>query len=140
MNDKSTNQLTDIARNAVGLQSASEYLLSKHDLLPDILILGRHKRGREVINRIKMPSLPRLQSNVEERKRLEENSSLFRRMKVKFMRLNERIADYINAAVDAGRSNSFFTYLYEVDNPREGEWIDDSPITRAELNQLYTQS
>lgn len=129
-------QFTTIAQ----VDNAFNYLTEpkKRRKTNDFICLGRDSKTREFLRQVKMPALPLLADNVSLRKSLEprEKSPLFKVVAGAIALKTSKLREEIALAVQEEKSKELIEILYTLEQPEDGEFIDESPLTDKEFNAL----
>ena len=119
-------------RLASELAAAQRYIF--RDVLP---VLGNSPHLTVVINKLNMPALPRLMSNIEERKKLIKNG-IFRTFIQGANGRIQIIKKVISEAIEQERHKSFYVPLYYLEEALPHEQVHQEPMTYEEFQKMCT--
>lgn len=119
-----------IFRNANELEPAQRYLFRSQ-----VPVLGRSPHLACVINQLKMPPLPLLMSNIEQRRALQKQgvlSCLLAGARIRIENLHKALAE----AIEQEKQKPFFVPLYYIEDAAPHEQLEQEPLTMEQFNQL----
>jgi hypothetical protein len=125
------------------VDNAFDYLTEpkKRRKTNDFICLGRDSKTREFLRQVKMPALPLLADNVDLRKSLEsrQKSPLFRVVAGAIALKTSKLREEITLAVKEEKAKTVETKPYTLEDPKDGEFVDENPLTDKEFNALIQQ-
>lgn len=117
-------------RSAEELEPAQQYLFRSN-----VPVLGRSPQLTAVINQIKMPALPLLRSNREQRLALQKTgilSCLLTGARVRIENMHKVLVD----AIEQEKQKPFFVSLYYTEDAAPHEQLQQKPLTMKQFNEL----
>ena len=121
-------------RNVKELEPAERYLFGSK-----VAVLGRSQHLSAVINQIKMPPLPLLMSNIDQRRAMQKRgviSSLVKGAHIRIDNMHKVIAD----AIEQEKQKPFFTSLYYTEDVAPHEQLTlEPPLTMQQFKQLCNE-
>lgn len=120
-------------RLASELDAAQRYIF--RDEVP---VLGRTKRLAVIIDQMSMPALPRLMSNVEERKRLQKHGVLRTLLQGAHGRI-EVVKKVVGEAIEQEKRKPFFVPMYSLEEAEPHEQLHQEAMTMEEFHKMCMQ-
>lgn len=117
-------------RSIEELEPAQRYLFRSN-----VPVLGRSSHLAAVINQIKMPPLPLLRSNREQRLALQKHgilSCLFTGARVRINNMHKIITE----AIEQEKQKPFFVSLYYTEDAAPHEQLQQEPLTMKQFNEM----
>jgi hypothetical protein len=117
-------------RSVEELEPAQRYLFNSK-----VPVLGRSPQLTAVINQIKMPALPLLRSNIEQRRALQKHgilSCLLTGARVRIDNMHKVLAQ----AIEQEKQKPFFVSLYHTEDAAPHEQLQQEPLTMKQFNEL----
>jgi hypothetical protein len=120
-------------RLASELDAAQRYIF--RDEVP---VLGRTKCLAVIIDQMSMPALPRLMSNVEQRKKLAKNGVLRTLLQGANGQI-QIVKKVIGEAVEQEKRKAFFVPLYTLEEAEPHEQLHQEAMTMEEFHKMCMQ-
>jgi hypothetical protein len=117
-------------RSVEELEPAQRYLFNSK-----VPVLGRSPQLTAVINQIKMPALPLLRSNIEQRRALQKTgilSCLLTGARVRIENMHKVLVE----AIEQEKQKPFFVSLYSTEDAAPHEQLQQEPLTMKQFNEL----
>ena len=117
---------------------ASELVAAQRYIFRDVVpVLGSSPQLTVVINKLAMPALPRLMSNIEERKKLIKNG-IFRTIIQGANGRIQIIKRVIGEAIEQEKRKAFYVPLYSLEEALPHEQLHQEPMTFEEFQKMCT--
>ena len=133
--DRHTQFITTAQVNA-----AFNYLIEpkKSRRTNSFVCLGRDSKTRAFLRQVKMPALPLLADNIDLRNSLKprEKSPIFEAITNAFALKANALQKKISLAIEEEKSKEEINILYRLEPPKNGEWIEENPLTGEQFNAL----